>query len=1390
MSIYTDPQRYRYDAFISYSHLDKKAAAAFQRRMERYRIPKEIRMQRGKDTARLKIFRDETDLPAGSLTGAVNEALDASQKLIVICSSIPAAGGKDKYAWVAQEVQYFIDSGRQDDILPVLLDGNEEAMPENLKQLKKEQFVTDVSSLKQRTAFLKILSGVLGTDLDTLVHRDKKRRRIRSAALAASFCALFALCFFYFCPHTAYYADYTIRFGKPEGIGRLTAAQRAARSESFAITTAHSKHEIRLEHINSAGLVSMDASENHLEQIAAAVYDCLDDWQINTVTYLDETGKQLYTHSYAPDLTYLDIIKSKDDAQWLTLPVENGEDSLPVRTNISRYQLEFGTDGFLRQRMYAVDRLSAVGETGTGGERYQYDPQGRLVKMTYLDTTGNADINKYGIAGKNFFYDAAGRLSKIEYYGVDGGLINNNMKYAAVTYAYGGAGENLEKICYYNEKGALVTTAYGYAQEIRRYDSRGFLTSIAYFDDAEQPVRGPDRFHKIEIVPDSMGRDIESAYLDTDDSLILTTGHYAKRSKRYNEQGLVEDIRWYDEDGRLDLSSEGSCHVHYEYNGNGNLEEISHYGLDGRLIYSSNGYAVMKLTYNGAGLQETERYFGVNEEPILGKEGYHEKKYEYDSRYNIHEIHLIGTMGQPALCTDGYALRILEYDNAGNIRSDSYFDDYGQPAYRKGSYSKVEMEYDDRGHRTLTEWLDPDGTPAGHSSYSSQKVRYDDIGRKEKIWYYLLDELRFMQEYEYQGSSLSVRTDYLNGSEDGQVTVHRYNERGHEVETSDYNGNRLTNRSVSEFDAYGNMVRRTFHNGQDERTHYFVSEYNSYGMPTKTSYYDADGQLSREANTAEHVAIVESVYDGHNLRTERKCYDENKLPLRIVSGGKDSYARLETDHDRNGNCIRSMFYDEKGNAYQSVVQEYDAYNREVNRIYLDGGGAQLVRKEVVYDTFGNVISSALYDRKDALQADPASGVAKIICASDSYGYVVSGEFYGAGGQPVAPFGAYHKYEITRENGRSVEIRYYGTDGRLALNHDGYAVEKFTYDERGNEIGRAFFGVDGEPILLKWRFSRYEVQHDDNGKLSESRFFDTAGREVRQVDGHLSESFAYINSVPKRMLIFYGNDGTSLMGDVEQKLYIPLQEFVKPDDDSTDTSDVPPAGEKESDETLPEEEQPPVETEASDAPPAGEKGNDEALPAEEQPPREEEPEEKEGSLFSDREYISAVNDYVRAIEGFEGTGIMDVIETSTFNAAAVIAASQLGSDISEYKIYHFYAAFYGEELAALEASLHEKYGSDIYITYEIQSEEYRPADEITAANQVFRDLGVDNFELQQMVTLDIAYTVSGSNGQGLENEGFLSRQLVLMQVGGQWKIGSGEGFPSPSKDQLIKLYTGQ
>ena len=52
-----------------------------------------------------------------------------------------------------------------------------------------------------------------------------------------------------------------------------------------------------------------------------------------------------------------------------------------------------------------------------------------------------------------------------------------------------------------------------------------------------------------------------------------------------------------------------------------------------------------------------------------------------------------------------------------------------------------------------------------------------------------------------------------------------------------------------------------------------------------------------------------------------------------------------------------------------------------------------------------------------------------------------------------------------DRGNRIEYAYYGVDGAPVLHRTGGAArEGQTYDERGNILSRLFFGIDGKPIL--------------------------------------------------------------------------------------------------------------------------------------------------------------------------------------------------------------------------------------------------------------------------------------------------------------------------------------
>jgi hypothetical protein len=110
-TVVNEPVRFKYRAFLSYSHRDKKWGEWLHHALERIRIDKDLvgcQTAAGSVPKTLRpIFRDREDFSAGpSLTGQTVAALEASQFLIVICSPNAA---QSKY--VNEEVRRFKSLG-------------------------------------------------------------------------------------------------------------------------------------------------------------------------------------------------------------------------------------------------------------------------------------------------------------------------------------------------------------------------------------------------------------------------------------------------------------------------------------------------------------------------------------------------------------------------------------------------------------------------------------------------------------------------------------------------------------------------------------------------------------------------------------------------------------------------------------------------------------------------------------------------------------------------------------------------------------------------------------------------------------------------------------------------------------------------------------------------------------------------------------------------------------------------------------------------------------------------------------------------------------------------------------------------------------------------------
>ncbi len=198
-----------YNAFISYRHTerDTTVAAEIQKRLEHFHIPSALREKYGVDRIG-RVFRDQDELVISeNLGGVIDQALGASDWLIVICS--PAY---PESSWCLHEIEEFLRTHDRSHILTVLSEGEPpEVFPEILRRrtetmIREDGSTETVETLGEplacdyrgdikkanRTELPRLVSALIGCGYDELIMRDTQYRRRRMTAFFSVFALLAA----------------------------------------------------------------------------------------------------------------------------------------------------------------------------------------------------------------------------------------------------------------------------------------------------------------------------------------------------------------------------------------------------------------------------------------------------------------------------------------------------------------------------------------------------------------------------------------------------------------------------------------------------------------------------------------------------------------------------------------------------------------------------------------------------------------------------------------------------------------------------------------------------------------------------------------------------------------------------------------------------------------------------------------------------------------------------------------------------------------------------------------------------------------------------------------------------------------------------------------------
>lgn len=1032
-----DKRAYNYYAFISYSRKDEPWAEWLQKRLETYRIPAMLRKQNLNVPQKLyPVFRDKTDLAGGKLLEMLHEELDSSQYLIVICS--PNSAGSE---WVDKEVRHFMESGREEYIIPFIVDGEpaareegQECYPAALRTEGEGEFLgIGVKELGKEKAFLRVVAALLNLKFDQIVMRDRKRRvKQRGLAIAACVILLAGLLagIWYYMPHARYYRDFVCCYEVPRGLYPLSREERMGRSEYYRIVTRQGK-VVRLERVNSLG-----NPVQQMEAVSEEAYASIDFFyegkQLSRAELRDTAGSLILVKDYSSNLKAVDFQKSDDSSQAFALSSMQGGYGLDAnnpselaKSEITRYINTYDENGYLVEELFMRDNRNtpAADSNGNYGFRYEREADGQVRRTIGLDEHGNPHNCRFGYAAYVYSYDGEGRRIARECFNAEGEKAKNEAGYFRLETIYDNVG-NIISLKYLDEQNVPCNSKDGYAQTVSEYTEQGFVAQVRLLDREGNPVCSKeDGIHGYRYSYDEWGNAIGIEYFDNGMQPAYNNDGYAKLECVYGDDGRVAEAYVLGTDGEPVCEKNSGCAgMLCQWDENGN--EISDTYLDTGYLpaISRYGYASVRGEYDSAGNLFKQSYYDANGEPMRIRENYASVEYEYDGIGNLARTVYKDEFGKPCIITGGYAESRFGYDDRGNRISERYYDEEGNQVIISEGYHECRMLYDDYGNCIRIEYCDENGDLFTNvKGFAYSEYLYDEYGNVLERTYYNEHGLPRQVRYGYSRSCWE------------------YDVRGNEIKET-----RLPWPDVKEEE---NCLKVITKNEYDERDNL-----------TRTAFFDGNGQPYEDE---ENIAVYEYVYDDRNRVIEMEEWYGNG-----VAGRKSVY-----EYDGRNQLIHGMYYTLKeGGAKEELANQiwnvYDAYGNIIRRECRDSQGKLMISEngcayaEYGYTATGLISEIIFYDEMGKLCSN-TDGYAHLKQDYDSLGNITLERFYDQDDK---------LYMVTEygynSQGWMLSAVYTDGEGHLISGEDGISKREYQYDKSGREIGCINYDADGNELVQR------------------------------------------------------------------------------------------------------------------------------------------------------------------------------------------------------------------------------------------------------------------------------------------------------------------------------------
>lgn len=1398
-----------YYGFICHKSQDKQFAFKLQKRIENYRIPRKL----GYPTLHMRhVFVDQNELRGPELKDEIIDSINKSDTLIVLCSRASASpvdgcdfwGVADdclvddwktdisRTGWVGFEISTFMDKNPEkpyEHIIPVVIDGDPEKgdcfHPLLLKEIREHHL--RYFDFRKKEPYLDVIEAVLNPDNpDEFRKRDKQRRLMnRICSLLFIFIALLAAIFAWdnYLPHAQDYNDYVLVNEVPVGIQKYTGY-----GDHYRITTRKADRFVKLEHLNGLNIAIPEEGLNHPDGPMIANYKLRDTGYPDTVEYLDRNGIVQMTYTYATDLAYVTFQENSFVSDQVYPVTEENEYGVPNRMNIDRYDLQRDDAGRTVSVRFKHGENYVIDDEGVAGYQYDYDKTGRLKEIAYISRTGEVNINKSGISRVKLDYDSNSSVSSISYYGSDGTAAYCENGYA-VKKIDTGVTERIST--YLDTDGNPMLCKQWYAKAVENFDKNGNRTSVEYFGLEDEPMYCSGKYHAIKWTYD--GQERTTAYYGLNDSLVQCRDGFAKEKYIYDDRGNLLERSTYGSDDQPVLLSNHAATERYKYADGGYLKEKESFGIHGQPVINDEGYHKETREYDDKNRLKEIRYYGIDGEAVYCQKSdhsYHSVQFEYDSKGNMRSVSLLNTenklissayghwakkemtysgggqvetlkytdtFGNLINASGNFATLVNSYDDRGLLISTSYFDEYGKLSTDarlihgvltgKRFYAKISFDYDEYGNASETKYYSEDGKLTRNYIYAIQRTDYDKLGRVVHSAFYDADEnpaSDYSTDYyvEYDAQSHVVKVQSMTGDDPrAMFTDENFFAYGEE----------------QAFDRYGNMVERTYLSKDGEILQQKKISYNKNHFPVREEYYGRDGSLILCSNG---YAIKSTEYDERNNEIRQSFFGTDEEAIGLAQG----YSQIEQSFNEDNVMVRKAYLDEAGeltnciSGYAVIEDTVNNWRSTTRAAFYDRQERELFSYNVDFNENYQKVAEWLAGPDGEYLNDPSTGIALIkYFYSDTSRLKIREEYYDENGEPADFCGVTSGWESKyATGGLETERTNLNADFLPAPDNHGIITAVFEYDDLGREVQRIFLDADRNDHNCDYGFSRYKIFYNDKNEIIETMFWDQNGKEVTDLSGE----------VKIVTLVLHNGDYEIHDTEVGTLAFTPTTFNVKR-----------VAYEQDGNYDLMLQYQIPFDLEgnvhniiksANKRYAKAGKGDPIILLREDGP-----------------EIIKLIDSVLISVDNCDAEELMATFNQNVMFLAAKMIAPYAKKPVTADDLLKFYYDFYEDVMLKERESLIAEYGDNPEISYVITDIEEMNQQVIQAYNGQLAQIGLEDV-LEDMMNLEILYTVNGNGKTGELTKGFFYPKVTLLKFNDVWTLGTSEGFPSPGRDELLKL----